>query len=98
MAEKKKTKLLIENLKEFKEQMERVSNQWFGEEESTEDLEQIKQYIIQSGVYGTTAHLVDNNIKKEKSSAKMILSRLFPSPKRMKAYIISSFLLYCKSI
>ena len=73
------------NLKEFKEQMERVSNQWFGEEESTEDLEQIKQYIIQSGVYGTTAHLVDNNIKKEKSSAKMILSRLFPSPKRMKA-------------
>ena len=73
------------NLKEFKEQMERVSNQWFGEEESTEDLEQIKQYIIQSGVYGTTTHLVDNNIKKEKSSAKMILSRLFPSPKRMKA-------------
>ena len=70
---------------EFRSKIEKIAIEWFGTGEESEELKEMKEFIITSGVYGTVSNLVDGNLEKEKSSkTKTVLKRAFPSVKEMR--------------
>lgn len=73
-------------LSEFKEKMEKISLEWFKSGIESEELKKEKEFILESGVYGTSDHFVHNNLEENKGSKiKLIFKRLFPGVKKMKS-------------
>lgn len=75
-------------IKEFKDAMETIALEWFGnkEIENDEKIEKAKRYILSSGIHGTTKNLVDAQIESQGGDKKKtFFKRAFPEVSRMKA-------------
>lgn len=73
-------------LSEFKAKMEKISLEWFKSGLNSEELKNEKEFILESGVYGTSKHFVEKQIDENQGNKiKIIFKRLFPGIKKMKS-------------
>lgn len=73
---------------ELKENSERLAAVWFGDEEPVYELEEMTEYIVQSGTYGLENRAVSRRVEKklkevDGSRFKYYIKRIFPPYKKM---------------